>query len=74
MLTLFWSGRTNRQIHFGVFTSEGIYKLIYNCILHLLCLHYYFITRKRRDIFIENLKHEGLTVGDGESGGMLDSF
>ena len=36
--------------------------------------NYYFITRKRRDIFIENLKHEGLTVGDGESGGMLDSF
>ena len=73
MLTLFWSGRTNRQIHFGVFTSEGISK-IHNCILHLLCLHYYFITRKRRDIFIENLKHEGLTVGDGESGGMLESF
>ena len=53
---------------------RGSLKYIIAFYIHLLCLHHYFIIRKRRDIFIENLKHEGLTVGDGESGGMLESF
>ena len=51
MLTLFWSGRTNRQIHFGVFTSEGIYKK-YIIAFYIYCVFTIILLLERGETFL----------------------
>ena len=51
MLTLFWSGRTNRRIHFGVFTSEGIYKK-YIIAFYIYCVFTIILLLERGETFL----------------------